>query len=425
MDDVLSGAPTVEGARMLLRELAELCKAGGFRLRKSASNSQDFLRTISSNDLGTSRQWDMDTPHRVLGIQWLPEGDRFQICCLQDLSSARSLWLLKTDWDKPLSSKEDRLWNDFIGALPTLRDVRIPRWLGQTATRQSIAVHGFSDASEQAFAAVVYLRVSGDGGQRQISLITANTKVAPLKRVSLPRLELCGAHLLTRLTARTLEALDRAVDDVHLWTDSLVTLGWIQSHSSRWQTYVANRVADIQRTLPNARWHHVRSQDNPADCASRGPAPSELPSHPLWWIGPISLTRITGPAKQFHHPTRIWRSNDKLSIFRVTAWCCRWLRKRQGTRKPYLVSHELQEVQHRLVRLVQGQCFAQEVSCVQAKRPLPTKSRLLRLNPFLDDNGILRVSGRLQHSLLLFSRKHPLIMPDKTHLATFWIDETH
>ena len=236
MDDVLSGAYTIEEARHLQADLTRLCTAGGFRLRKWASNSLDFLGGIASDALGTSREWDTNATHSVLGIQWFPESDRFRIRCPLRLQSTRftkrsvlsqaaqlfdplgwlapitvrakifiqSLWLLKTDWDEPLPPTEDRLWSDFIEDLPALRDVQIPRWMGVTADQQLIEVHGFSDASERAFTAVVYLRVSSCDGHRQISLITARTKVAPLKRISLPRLELCSAHLLTRVTARTL-----------------------------------------------------------------------------------------------------------------------------------------------------------------------------------------------------------------------------
>ena len=94
------------------------------------------------------------------------------------------------------------------------------------------------------------------------------------------------AHLLATLSFK--------IDGVHLWTGALVVLGWIQAPSSRWQTYVANRVADIQRTLPQAHWHHVQGQDNPADCASRGLRPTELSKHSLWWTGPLWLSTSEG-----------------------------------------------------------------------------------------------------------------------------------
>ena len=171
--------------------------------------------------------------------------------------------MLSSDWDEPLPVQSEEAWREFLKALPALRQIQIPRYMGLTTTSQSVEVHGFSDASERAYAAVVYLQVQEATDNVQVHLISAKTKVAPLKQLSLPRLELSGAHLLTRLVAHLLSTLALRIDGVHLWTDALVALGWIQSPSSRWQTYVANRVADIQRTLPQAHWRHVSGQENP------------------------------------------------------------------------------------------------------------------------------------------------------------------
>lgn len=129
-------------------------------------------------------------------------------------------------------------------------------------------LYGFSDAFERAYAAVVYLRAVVDG-QPSTSLVMAKTKVAPLKRVSLPRLELCAAALLSKIAEQVWTTLDLDASRVYLWTDSTVTLGWVRGHPARWTTFVANRVAEIQRTNPDARWRHVPGRDNPADCASR------------------------------------------------------------------------------------------------------------------------------------------------------------
>ena len=104
--------------------------------------------------------------------------------------------------------------------------------------------------------------------------------------MSLPRLELCAAALLTKLVAHTRTVLSLSTAPVTLWSDSKVTLYWIQGHASRWKTYVANRVSMIQEALPEGRWRHVPGKDNPADCASREITPGELLDHPLWWSGP-------------------------------------------------------------------------------------------------------------------------------------------
>ncbi|XP_076686123.1 uncharacterized protein LOC143378276 [Andrena cerasifolii] len=343
VDVILTGATSVEEALTLKKELDQLAMAGGFRLHKWASNSPEFMRSVHNDVAALARHWDTDTQHSVLGIQWLPATDNFQIRLLEGSTSPtttkrsvlsqaaqifdplgwlapvtvwtkifiQTLWTLTTDWDEALPVQSEDAWREFLKALPALRQIQIPRCMGLTSTNQSVEVHGFSDASERAYSAVAYLRVHDSSGDIQIHLISAKTKVAPLKKLSLPRLELSGAHLLTRLVAHLLSTLALRINGVHLWTDALVALGWIQAPSSRWQTYVANRVADIQRTLPQAHWHHVSGQDNPADCASRGLTPAELPEHPLWWSGPSWLATSEGRPVTFEEPIEVPHSERR------------------------------------------------------------------------------------------------------------------
>lgn len=143
-----------------------------------------------------------------------------------------------------------------------------------------VELHGFTDVSIRAYATVVYLRTEKTG-MISTRLVAAKTRVAPLKQISLPRLELAAAFLLTRLVASLKPLIGTVAAPIHLWSDSTVALGWIRGHPASWTTYVANRVSEIQTTLPEAIWHHVPGRENPADCASRGLFPSELVDHPL------------------------------------------------------------------------------------------------------------------------------------------------
>lgn len=119
-----------------------------------------------------------------------------------------------------------------------------------------------------------------------MTLFQAKTRVATLRQISLPRLALCAAALLVRLVEQAQSAINISCNSVHLCSDSAVTLACISGHPTRWTTFVANRMAEIQWALPDAQWHHVSSDDNPADCASRGIWPSDLLKHELWLHGP-------------------------------------------------------------------------------------------------------------------------------------------
>ncbi|XP_011685702.1 PREDICTED: uncharacterized protein LOC105448687 [Wasmannia auropunctata] len=380
VDDVLTGTNTVAEARQLRDDLLQLCMAGGFPLRKWAANDEELLREIPVNyrQKGGLLEWESDISHSTLGLQWHSRQDAFAYRirpCEQTTVTKRvvlsetarlydppgwlaplvvrakitmqSLWLQGIDWDQSVPAEEDRAWRRFRQELPLIEQVRVPRWLHTGGNSDKMELHGFADASERAYAAVLYLRVETDGGEIQVSLLQAKTRVAPLRQVSLPRLELCAASLLARVAERAASLYGVPLERVHLWSDSTVALAWIRGHSSRWTTYVANRVADVQRALPGARWHHVPGEENPADCASRGLSPSDLVHHSLWWRGPAWLgarrwinespppepdeespeqrVRVHVAAAQ-DDPELLHRFPGLQRLLRVTAWCRRWLR---------------------------------------------------------------------------------------------------
>ena len=115
-------------------------------------------------------------------------------------------------------------------------------------------------------------------GKVQVTLVTSKTKVALIKWLTIPCLELCGAHLL-----------EIPLSHVSAWTDSTTVLNWLDGSPQRFKTFVGNRVSTIMELIPPERRNHVNGLDNPADCASRGLLPSELLQHKLWWDGPLWL----------------------------------------------------------------------------------------------------------------------------------------
>ena len=116
----------------------------------------------------------------------------------------------------------------------------------------SVQLHGFSDASEVAYAGVIYFRAVDTSNSIHVSLVAAKTKVAPLKHQTIPRLELCGANLLASLLSHVKKVLDVPTSSVFAWTDSMVMLRWLSGN-----IFVGNRVSSIVDHFPSEQWRHV------------------------------------------------------------------------------------------------------------------------------------------------------------------------
>ncbi|KMQ87813.1 hypothetical protein RF55_12812 [Lasius niger] len=487
VDDIVSGADTLSDAIAKQIGLRDICTAGGFPLRKWAANHDAILAEIPSEYQlpRTPHSWEGDS-HATLGLRWHPTSDCFTFAIRKHAITSftkrhvlsetarlfdplgwlapvvmrakifiQSAWLRQLDWDTPLPPADAQCWLQFLEELPQLESLRVDRWLNTGDKDAHLELHGFADASERGYAAVVYLRATNHGAT-SLHLLAAKSKVAPLKQISLPRLELCGAALLTNLTTHIRKKLELFSVPTHLWSDSRVTLCWIQGHASRWKTYVANRVSQIQQQLPEAQWRHVPGKDNPADCASRGIAPSELLEHPLWWTGPawLRLDRDSWPSSSLEipgeelpdrravalnaqckvktEPEILLRFSSLHRLLRVTAWCRRWRRTAPRTNEhpqkkmdATIQPDELDSALFSWLRVVQKLQYSAEINALTANRSISMQSPLIKLSPFQDDNGVLRVGGRLKHAVLSPDERHPMIVPPDSWLTRLLVDAYH
>ena len=162
-----------------------------------------------------------------------------------------------------------------------------------------IQLHGFSDAPERTYAAVVYIRSTYSDGQVDVRLVASKSRVAPIKKQTIPRLELLGALILARLVNK-LKSLDIESPAV-LWTDSMTTLCWIKNERV-WKQYVGQRVEEIRRLIPKDSWRHCPGEVNPADLPSRGLYAKELSTSKTWWNGPNFLHKRVNQWPEMSQP---------------------------------------------------------------------------------------------------------------------------
>ena len=157
----------------------------------------------------------------------------------------------------------------------------------------NMEIHNFSDASSYAYGACTYMQITGVNGNRFCSVLIGKARLAPIKSVSIPRLELIAAVLAVRLNNAVKCALEAKSCLSYFWTDSMAVLHSIRSKAKRFPPFVANRLAIIEQSTEIAHWRYVPSDINPADIASRAISADDTFKLQTWLEGPLFLTEET------------------------------------------------------------------------------------------------------------------------------------
>ncbi|XP_030763227.1 uncharacterized protein LOC115887855 [Sitophilus oryzae] len=484
VDDLIFGTSNINDAIRLKDQISSILAYAGFILRKWASNEKSSLNLQEySQNLPQFFITDSDDKSvKTLGIFWEPNKDKLSYSVnLAELSTQKitkrfilgivaqvfdplgllgsivvraklllqELWKKQLEWDESVPPDIHSLFTQFYRQLGKINTLQIPRHV-LLRTPVKIELHAFCDASLLAYGACVYLVSEDNVGNRFSQLLTAKSRVAPIKSITLPRLELCGALLLVQLVKKVTAALNQSFSTVQFWTDSTIVLSWLRIEPSHLKTFVGNRVSEIMSNSTIENWKHVPSTDNPADIISRGTSPENLSLCPLWWAGPQWLLNNSSHWPHQSDPCEkelpelkqktilTFSSIDDFSILnkyssfmklkRVVAYCLRFI-KNSKTVKPNrtfspLSIDELDVSLKRIVYIAQLQDFSAEFHDLHKNNSVNSKSRLSSLDPFLDEN-LIRVGGRLKNADASFGKKHPFILCDKNPLARLIINFEH
>lgn len=417
-------------------QLISILEKGSFQLRKWASNEPSLLSGLdNSNDKHMIIEFDAHDQLKTLGIHWDAVRDTLgyktsirkidrptKRSILSRIASIfdplgligpivvrgkliiQELWKADVSWDAEIPQNIQIEWEQLVSELPSLEAITIPRnIITDLVNSRQLELHGFADASKRAYGAAIYIR-SFSNTLCSCNLLCSRSRVSPIKAMTIPRLELCAAQLLSKLMNKTLMKINLNFQNVYYWSDSSIVLAWIRSDSSKYKTFVATRISEIQELTRKNQWFHISTKENPADVLSRGCPIDALKDNKLWWHGPSWLRLETSRwpialnntensyltdeliTTSFVATTKpqmniIDRFSSYNRLIRVMSYCRRFLNKKL---KGPLTTNELEDTVQCLVKMIQKLHFPVELNDLKLYKSVRKQSPLAKLNPFLD-----------------------------------------
>ena len=495
VDDMCVSCITEKDASDLVTQLCPLLASGGFYLTKFLSNNRTVLEQLSPEDLAGHVNLSGKLPvHKTLGVFWDASSDllKVKVNIKTKPNTRRGLlsmigqtydplgiiqpFLLPArrllqeacqsnlGWDQNISEIPglEQGWDCWFGSLPKLEQVEVIRCILPDNNTKRVELHTFSDASTVGYGACSYLRSVCSDGVVYCNLNMGKSRVAPIKRISIPRLELVAAVLSARLSNLIKNELDLTIDEEYYWTDATVVLRYINNSSSRFEMFIANRVELLHTLTSVTQWRYVPTNENPADLSSRGIPPKMCCSADLWFKGPPFLF-----FNSEHWPEQLkflseWLNDDQevegmkqccfqkfqkedvvsrlfahysdfTRLQRAVAWMIRFIvflrwKGKSCNQIPLtgpLTAAECCAAQETILRVTQVQSFAEvfailpnqsEVSdpafivTEQMIKGSTALREIQSLSPFVVQ-GFLRVGGRLRNASLPYEAKFPLLLP--------------
>ena len=492
VDDLLKSVDSIENGVEVIHGVKHVLSHGGFNITKFTVNDNALLEEIDDNDrVGGVKEIAPDLFSKSLGLEWEVSSDTFRytskpmpsregpITRRQMLSYVSSLYdplglispvvlqgkvlfqdatALKLGWDDNVPLHLENKWWEWLDSLPELNELSFNRCVVPDSFENGVfELHHFSDASERSYGACSYLRVITPQGKIHVSLLASKGRLAPLKTLSVPRLELSAALTATKLDELIRKHFELHTIDSMFWTDSEIVLAYIRNESRRFHVFVANRVSQIRQTSEACQWSHVPGKVNPADVISRGCRANSLP--PMWFNGPDFLwdyksnwpvTRtsadvlsndpeikpqavacVTAPARD--DVTTVLGLNALIAHYssyhrlkKAVCWFNRfvlYLSHGDVSREP-VSRREMVVAERQIVKHVQRECYFKELHDLRTKGRVQVSSSLNKLSPKLD-GGLLVIGGRLHEAPLAQSVKTPAILPHAHRVSRLIVEEVH
>ncbi|XP_053687203.1 uncharacterized protein LOC128736742 [Sabethes cyaneus] len=528
VDDYYDSLDTVEDAIQRAKEVKYIHAKGGFHIRNWLSNSEEFLRQLGAGSRMETVHFNHEAStecERVLGIAWEPASDRFCFTTTTKIEEMtvdcenyptkrivlsvvmaqfdplgfispitvrgkmliQDLWRTGCEWDEPIDTVSFAKWTRWIRMMKRLEFFKVPRsYFGDAKSGEikNIELHLFADASESAYGCVAYFRASVRG-KIACALVMGRSKVAPLKQISIPRLELMAAVLAARMSRTVCENHSFAIEKIVYWIDASVVLSWIRSDQRRYKQFVGFRIGEILSLTKLADWRWVPTTLNVADQLTKWGTDPQLHSDSVWLRGPrflyqsehewpkkelspantteelrihlllhdvklqenvidVSSTRISKWAVLVRTMACVFRfiSNCRLKVkglpietLKPTGWQLKLLKPNRIThaRVP-LRQEEYEKAEQCLLKAAQEECFADEIKVLKRNKNRPINqwltveksSCLSKLTPLIDEAGIIRMEGRCARAETLpFDLRFPIILPAGSRVTYMIVQHFH
>ena len=446
--------------------------SAGLPLREWVTNSPKLKEIVINEGLGPSKD---SNDVRILGIYWKMNSDQFYIktpvfsslgkatkrSVLQDSSKLydplgfimpisilsrvfiQKLWKLDYTWDQNLDDSLQLEWRNIVKIMTEACSVCIPR---HVIKNKVISLHLFSDASSLIYGTCAYAVENNNS-----DLLMCKARVAPVKELTIPKLELMGALLSCRLALFLMETFEfeLTIDSLHIWIDNQAVLAWIMSEKEIKNVFVRNRVNEIKNNLPQANFHYVPSELNPADIVTKFKY-KDLSSCVMWWKGPEFLCNPSDWPEwkpKYVEENLVLSANQPVQatfanynsglpdpvrfsswtkLLNSTCYIFRFLSILNNRLIGKLNPNEIINSEIVWIKEVQSRWYAIELNYLNNIKTYKGKvPQLVKDLWLIIDRGIIRINTRLQHSSLTFDERYPILLPSKDYVTNLIIKDIH